>query len=37
MAPWAGVIAATAHRGGLGIDLPSVVRAATLGGKYVVH
>jgi hypothetical protein len=21
----------------LGIDLPSVVRAATLGGKYVVH
>jgi hypothetical protein len=37
MAPWDGVVAATAHRGGLGIDLASAVRAATLGGRYVAH
>jgi predicted amidohydrolase YtcJ len=37
MAPWDGVVAATAHRGGLGIDLLSAVRTATLGGRYVAH
>jgi hypothetical protein len=37
MAPWDGVVAATAHRGGLAVDPPDALRAATLGGRYVAH
>jgi hypothetical protein len=37
MAPWDGVVAATAHRGGHGVDLRDALHAATLGGRYVAH
>jgi predicted amidohydrolase YtcJ len=37
MAPWDGVVAATAHRGGRGVDLRDALRAATIGGRYVAH
>jgi predicted amidohydrolase YtcJ len=37
MAPWDGIVAATAHRGGFGIELREALRAATLGGRYVAH
>ncbi|HSK90797.1 MAG TPA: amidohydrolase family protein [Euzebyales bacterium] len=37
MAPWAGVVAATAHRGGHGVDFATAVRAATLGGHRAAH
>jgi predicted amidohydrolase YtcJ len=37
MAPWDGVAAATAHRGGLALEPREALRAATLGGRYVAH
>ena len=37
MAPLHGIVAATAHRGGHGIDPASALAAATTGGRHVVH
>lgn len=37
IAPWAGVVAATAHRGGHGIAVAAALHAATAGGRYVAH
>lgn len=37
MAPWAGVLAATAHRGGYAIDRRTALEAATLGGRHVAR
>jgi predicted amidohydrolase YtcJ len=37
LAPWSGVLAATAHRGGHGIEPAAALDAATLGGRYVAH
>ncbi len=37
MAPWDGVLAASAHRGGLGIDRADALVAATVGGRHVAH
>lgn len=37
MAPWAGVLAATAHRGGYSISRRAALVAATLGGRHVAR
>ncbi|HSJ43489.1 MAG TPA: amidohydrolase family protein [Euzebyales bacterium] len=37
MAPWAGVLAATAHRGGYSISRRTALTAATLGGRHVAR
>jgi len=37
MAPWDGVVAATAHRGGRSLDARASLAAATTGGRYVAH
>jgi predicted amidohydrolase YtcJ len=37
MAPWAGVLAASVHRGGNGIGLREALHAATVGGRHVAH
>jgi predicted amidohydrolase YtcJ len=37
MAPWTGVLAATAHRGGYSISRRTALAAATLGGRHVAR
>jgi predicted amidohydrolase YtcJ len=37
MAPWAGVLAASAHRGGNAISRREALHAATVGGRHVAH
>lgn len=37
MAPWAGVLAATTHRGGYSISRGAALAAATLGGRHVAR
>lgn len=37
MAPWTGVAAATAHRGGRSLNAAAALAAATTGGRYVAH
>jgi predicted amidohydrolase YtcJ len=37
MAPWEGVVAATAHRGGRSLNTAAALTAATVGGRYAAH